>query len=121
VVWPRSLLVNHIQRHPRERARRYEVQPGIARKAQGADGDAHLGDAKAVEALEYAAQRTPWLDLSRVALTALTVEHRKEALVRLAAINFRGRSVPPGTPGRDSARSVQGVSASVVVEGGLAR
>ncbi len=77
LVGPRPLLVQYLGRYTPEQARRHEVLPGITGWAQVNGRNAIAWEDKFKLDVWYVANRTCWLDLKILVLTALRVVRRE--------------------------------------------
>ena len=77
LVGPRPLLVQYLDRYTPEQARRHEVKPGITGWAQINGRNAITWEEKFVLDIWYVDNRSFWLDLKILAITAWRVLKRE--------------------------------------------
>jgi sugar transferase EpsL len=77
LVGPRPLLVEYLPLYSQDQSRRHEVRPGLTGWAQINGRNALSWDEKFRLDVWYVSNRTFWLDLKVIALTAIKVFHRK--------------------------------------------
>jgi lipopolysaccharide/colanic/teichoic acid biosynthesis glycosyltransferase len=78
LVGPRPLLMDYLTLYSPEQARRHEVRPGITGWAQVNGRNAISWDEKFALDIWYVDNRSLWLDLRILALTALRLVQRKD-------------------------------------------
>jgi lipopolysaccharide/colanic/teichoic acid biosynthesis glycosyltransferase len=78
LVGPRPLLMDYLTLYSPEQARRHEVRPGITGWAQVNGRNAISWDEKFELDIWYVDNRSLWLDLRILALTALRLVQRKD-------------------------------------------